>query len=97
MRLGKKAMEALQAEVTGRLLPGNELVVAGPVALKGTSLIAKEKKKCCESIFQRDFSELQPLFTGISVQGKSLRKVLPGKKPETPELQHFWLWAKAAF
>lgn len=42
MKLGQKAMEALQAEVTGRLLPGNELVMVGPAALKGTSVIAEE-------------------------------------------------------
>ncbi len=45
MRLGKEAMEALQAEVTGRLLPGDELVVAGPVGLKGTSVIAEVKEQ----------------------------------------------------
>lgn len=42
MKLGQKAMEALQAEVTGRLVPGNELVMVGPAALKGTSEIAEK-------------------------------------------------------
>ena len=32
MKLGKKALEALQAEIDGRLMPGDELIVAGPVA-----------------------------------------------------------------
>lgn len=45
MRLGKAAMEALQAEVTGRLLPGDEIVVVGPAGLRGTSVIAKEKEE----------------------------------------------------
>lgn len=45
MRLGKEAMEALQAEITGRLKAGDVLVVAGPVALKGTSLLAMEKQE----------------------------------------------------
>ena len=40
MRLGQAAMEALRAEITGCLKPGDELVVACPVALKGTSVIA---------------------------------------------------------
>lgn len=44
MRLGQAAMEALKAEVTGCLQPGDELIVAGPVALKGTSIIIKLKK-----------------------------------------------------
>ena len=44
MRLGQVAMEALRAEITGCLKPGDELVVACPVALKGTSVIAKNKK-----------------------------------------------------
>ena len=39
MRLGQAAMEALRAEITGCLKPGDELVVACPVALKGTSVI----------------------------------------------------------
>lgn len=43
MRLGQAAMEALRAEITGCLKPGDELVVACPVALKGTSVIAKIK------------------------------------------------------
>ena len=42
MRLGQVAMEALRAEITGCLKPGDELVVACPVALKGTSVIAKK-------------------------------------------------------
>ena len=44
MRLGQAAMEALRAEITGCLKPGDELVVACPVALKGTSVIAKSTK-----------------------------------------------------
>ena len=44
MRLGKAAMEALQAEITGRLFTGDEIVAVGPAGLKGTSVIAKEKE-----------------------------------------------------
>ena len=39
MKLGKKALEALQAEIDGRLMPGDELIVAGPVAAEGTAWI----------------------------------------------------------
>ena len=51
MRLGKAAMEALQAEICGQLSPGNELVVAGAVALKGTALIAKERHEILREHF----------------------------------------------
>lgn len=55
MRLGKAAMEALQAEVTGKLFPGDELVVAGPVGLKGTSVIAKAKEQELLKYFSAGF------------------------------------------
>ena len=55
MRLGKAAMEALQAEITGRLLPGDEIVVVGPAGLKGTSVIAKEKEEELAKYFSKGF------------------------------------------
>ncbi|MDD5804559.1 AIR synthase-related protein [Blautia sp. HCP3S3_H10_1] len=55
MRLGKEAMEALQAEICGLLAPGNELVVAGAVALKGTARIAKEKYDILREHFSESF------------------------------------------
>ena len=41
MKLGKKALEALQAEIDGQLKPGDELIVAGPVAAEGTAWITE--------------------------------------------------------
>lgn len=55
MRLGKAAMEALQAEVCGLLTPGDELVVAGAVALEGTSLLAREKYDVLREHFSESF------------------------------------------
>ena len=55
MRLGQVAMEALRAEITGCLKPGDELVVACPVALKGTSVIAKNKKDKLAERFSAGF------------------------------------------
>ena len=55
MRLGQKAMEALQAEVTGCLQPGDELVVACPVALGGTSRIAKQEREKLSERFSAGF------------------------------------------
>ena len=40
MKLGQKAMEALRAEITGKLKAGDDLVVAGDIALSGTALIS---------------------------------------------------------
>ena len=55
MRLGQAAMEALRAEITGCLKPGDERVVACPVALKGTSVIAKSKKDKLAERFSAGF------------------------------------------
>ena len=55
MRLGQAAIEALRAEITGCLKPGDELVVACPVALKGTSVIAKSKKDKLAERFSAGF------------------------------------------
>ena len=55
MRLGQAAMEALRAEITGCLKPGDELVVACPVALKGTSVIAENKKDRLAERFSAGF------------------------------------------
>ena len=46
MKLGQQALEALQAEITGRLKPGEDLVVAGEIGISGTLvLISREKEK----------------------------------------------------
>ncbi len=55
MRLGQAAMEALRAEITGCLKPGDELVVACPVALRGTSVIAENKKDKLAERFSAGF------------------------------------------
>ena len=55
MRLGKAAMEALQSEISGLLTPGNELVVAGAIALYGTAQIAREKHEILREHFSEGF------------------------------------------
>ncbi len=57
MRLGPKAMEALRAEITGRLILGDELVVIGPVGLSGTVRIVKEKYDHLRDFFSEGFLE----------------------------------------
>lgn len=49
-------MEALQAEISGLLTPGNELVVAGAIALYGTARIAREKHEILREHFQKVFA-----------------------------------------
>lgn len=55
MKLGKEAMEALREEVTGRLLPGDELAVVGAVALSGTVLLAGRESKELRKYFSEGF------------------------------------------
>ena len=55
MKLGQKAMEALRAEITGKLKAGDDLVVAGDIALSGTALIAEKEKETLKSYFSEGF------------------------------------------
>lgn len=55
MKLGKEAMEALQAEITGLLSPGDELVVVGAVALRGTVLLAQKEYEELRKYFSEGF------------------------------------------
>ena len=55
MKLGKAAMDALQAEVFGRLSPGEELVAAGAVALRGSVLLTEAKWDVLRQTFSRGF------------------------------------------
>ena len=55
MKLGQKAMEALRAEITGELKAGDDLVVAGDIALSGTALITEKEKEILKSYFSEGF------------------------------------------
>lgn len=55
MRLGQKAMEALQAEITGRLHAGHDLVVVGDAALLGTALLARQEYGYLRNYFSEGF------------------------------------------
>lgn len=57
MKLGKKALEALQAEIDGQLKPGDELIVAGPVAAEGTAWIAENYHDRLREVFSERFLE----------------------------------------
>ena len=66
MRLGKEAMEALKAEITGELKAGDSLVVAGAVALEGTKRLAKIEYEELRAYFSEGFlkeaSRVQELY-----------------------------------
>ncbi len=55
MKLGKEAMEKLRAEITGKLSAGDELVVIGAVALRGTRLIAEREYAFLRNYFSKGF------------------------------------------
>lgn len=55
MKLGQKAIEALKAEVTGSLSEGDELVIAGNIALMGTTLIVQAEKEFLKQFFSEGF------------------------------------------
>lgn len=57
MKLGKKALEALQAEIDGQLNPGDELIVAGPVAAEGTAWITENNHDRLREVFAERFLE----------------------------------------
>ena len=48
-------MEALRAEVTGILKEGDELVIAGDIALGGTALIVEKEKEFLRQYFSEGF------------------------------------------
>lgn len=58
MKLGKKALEALQAEIDGRLMPGDELIVAGPVAAEELHGSQRIIMTGCGSFLQNGFSRM---------------------------------------
>ena len=92
MRLGQAAMEALRAEITGCLKPGDELVVACPVALKGTSVIAKNKKDKLAERFSAGFIQ-----NCISLRDDYEPEVLSRRLHRRQKQAHYMPWAMAAF
>lgn len=55
MKLGQKAMEILQKEITGKLCSGDDLVVAGPVGFEGTVLLVRNEKDFLRKFFSEGF------------------------------------------
>lgn len=66
MRLGQAAMEALRAEITGQLYPGQELVVTKWIALSGTGMLAQRKYQELRAYFSVPFLREAQGFAGMS-------------------------------
>ena len=88
MKLGQKAMEALKEEITGSLLEGDDLVVAGAVALQGTALLVKYERETLRRIFSEGFlydAEKNPERYGVRLKKENGDVfLLPAEKKRNP-------------
>jgi hydrogenase expression/formation protein HypE len=55
MKLGHDALEALRAEITGRLVPGDDLVVTGDIAIDGSIRLIREHRGFLRRYFSDSF------------------------------------------
>lgn len=55
MKLGQQALEALQAEITGKLRPGDDLVAAGETAVSGTLRLIRKEYETLREYFSVSF------------------------------------------
>ena len=98
MKLGKKALEALQAEIDGILKPGDELIVAGAVAAEGTAWLTENRHEKLREFFAERFLEDARKTSGDIWKPEGWKKTIKSGKwrkklvpvPDT-------LWAKVDF
>lgn len=78
MKLGQKVMEELREEVGSFLVPGEELVVAGPIALSGVSVLLEKRGEELASFFSaaflRDAKKLEEQYKVRRTQADRLRE-----------------------
>lgn len=55
MRLGQQALEALRAEIAGKLRPGDDLIVAGETAISGTLQLLVRERDFLRKFFSENF------------------------------------------
>lgn len=55
MKLGHEALEALRLEINGRLSPGDDLVVAGDIAIDGSIRLISEHRELLRKYFSESF------------------------------------------
>ena len=74
MRLGQAAMEALRAEVSGQLIPGEELVAVGACALPGTAALTAKMREQLRPFFSEAFlREAQGLSEKFGIHRESIQ------------------------
>ena len=83
MKLGQQAMEALKSQIDGALEIGDDLVVAGVIAIEGTQiLIEKEKEKLLE-YFSDGF-----LWNTVRTLEKCRNRRFLRRRPSAPESEN---------
>ena len=85
--MGSAALAALQAEITGRLNAGDELVVAGNIALFGTERLIEENQEKLKNRFSEGF---------LKQSLRTCRESRAVKAGETPQTSKAWKMAEAA-
>lgn len=85
--MGSAALAALQAEITGRLNAGDELVVAGNIALFGTECLIEENQEKLKNRFSAGF---------LKQSLRTCRESRAVKAGETPQTSKAWKMAEAA-
>ena len=75
MKLGQRAMEALQEEITGKLNYGDDIIVAGPVGFQGTILLAEREKEYLRQFFSEGF-----LWTAVREIEFDYETIIPKEK-----------------
>ena len=85
--MGSAALAALQAEITGRLNVGDELVVAGDIALFGTERLIEENQENLKGRFSAGF---------VNQSLRTCRESRAVKAGETPQTSRAWKMAEAA-
>lgn len=85
--MGSAALAALQAEITGRLNAGDELVVAGNIALFGTERLIEENQEKLKNRFSAGF---------LKQSLRTCRESRAVKAGETPQTSKAWKMAEAA-
>ncbi|MCF0133978.1 MAG: hydrogenase maturation factor [Blautia sp.] len=87
MRLSQAAMEALQKEIDGKILPGDEVVVLGAVALRGTEVILERQWETLGKTFSKGF-----LYQTMKI---SIERAACKSREDAP-MSDVWKMAEAA-
>lgn len=76
MKLGQQAMEALKSQIDGALELGDDLVVAGVIAIEGTQILIEKEKEKLLGYFSDGFSGMPPVHWRSAGYRRWLLRVL---------------------